>query len=409
MHGRSISHTPTHKFSSGPVIHDKSDKTIKIAVIIPKYGLMGGAENFAYQLTERLARFEKTEIHVFANKWQKGNSSVYFHKIRTIPFPRFLESFSFAINVFLKTRGRYDIIHSHDRIFFMDIFTFHGIPHITWIKKIRKKRWLKLSDMVIAWIEKKGISNPYLKKILPVSSIAADETRKIYDLASDMIKIIHPGISPDFFKNHDKKAARTSIRKRFGFLDSDILLLFVGMNFEIKNLDLVMESLAQCSNKGNNPFKLLIVGRGNKTKYTKKAENLGILNCVAFAGATPFVQDFYLASDIFIMPSKYDTFGMVVPEAMLAGLPVIISSTVGAKDIVVDKSNGFIIPPEADPVMVSRIIFKLQEPSLRKKMGEKARLASLSCSWDAMAKEIYSLYLFIMKRKNALNPNKDKN
>ncbi|GEM_PF-387435 len=373
-------------------IYKEMFSKIKIAIVVPRYGLMGGAENFVYELTERLARFENIEIHVFANKWQRGSSSILFHKIRTISFPRFLGPLSFAIDAFLKTRGRYDLIHSHDRIFFMDIFTFHGIPHVTWIKKVRKKKWLKLSDMIIAWIEGKGLSNSGLKKVLPVSSIAADETQKIYNLSDDIIKIMHPGISFDFFKNHEKQEARKIIRNRFGFSDSDILLLFVGMNFEIKNLDLVMEALAQCTKKDKNSFKLLVVGKGNKAKYTKKAGELGILNQVAFAGATSFVQDFYLASDIFIMPSRYDTFGMVVLEAMLAGLPVIISDTVGAKDLI-DRSNGFIISPEADPAIVSDIIFQLKDSSLRQKMGKEARLRSLSCSWDVMAEEIYSLYL----------------
>ena len=392
-------HIPTH-ISTREICHDDAEinafnKPIKIAVVVPKYGLMGGAENFVYQLTERLAQFEKIEIHVFANKWKKGSSPICFHKIRTISFPRFLEPVSFAINVFLKTRGRYDIIHSHDRIFFMDIFTFHGIPHVTWIKKIRKKKWLKLSDMVIAWIERKGMLNQGLKKILPVSSIAADEMQKMYGLPEERIKIMHPGISHDFFKNHDKREARVRIRKKFGFSDSDILILFVGMNFEIKNLDLVMEAVAQCNKKGENSFKLMVVGKGNRAKYTKKAKQLKIFNQMAFAGATSFVQDFYLASDIFIMPSKYDTFGMVVLEAMLAGLPVIISSTVGAKDLV-NRSNGFIISSESDPVIVSDILFKLKNNTLRQKMGEKARITSLSCSWDAMAEEIYSLYLNLM-------------
>ena len=369
-----------------------SRKPVKIAVVVPKYGLMGGAENFVYELTERLAGKGKIEMHVFANKWQKGSSSIFFHKIWTISFPRFLEPLSFAINVFLKTRGKYDIIHSHDRIFFMDIFTFHGIPHVTWIKKIRKKRWLKLSDMVTAWIEKKGLLNKGLKKILPVSSIAADETLKIYDLPGDIIDIMHPGISPDFFKNHEKKKARKIIRGDFGFSNSDILLLFVGMNFEIKNLDLVMETLAQCNKNDENPFKLLVVGKGNRAKYIKKAKELKIFNQVAFAGATSFVQDFYLASDIFIMPSKYDTFGMVVLEAMLAGLPVIISSTVGARDLV-DRSCGFVISPEEDPAIVSDILFKLKDNSIRWKMGAEARRRSRLCSWDAMAEDIYSLYL----------------
>ncbi|NOX24761.1 MAG: glycosyltransferase family 4 protein [Deltaproteobacteria bacterium] len=379
-------------YKQGHRFRKKPEKRISVAVVVPKYGLMGGAENFVYELTERVAQFKGVDVHLFANKWQNGGDAVTFHKIWTISFPRFLEPISFAVGVWLKTRARYDIIHSHDRIFSMDIFTFHGIPHLTWIKKIRKKRWLKLVDMAIVWIEKKGLTNPRLKKVLPVSSIAEEEMRRIYSFPENVVEVLHPGISLEFFENHSKQAAIKKIRNRFNFSESDLILLFVGMNFEIKNLDLILEAMAQRNKKSRNSFKLLVVGKGNEAKYIRKAGKLGVLNQVVFAGATPFIQDFYLASDIFIMPSRYDTFGMVVLEAMLAGLPVIISENVGARDLI-DNTNGFVLPHDATPLQVSEILCQLENPDLRHRMGENAYLSSMSCSWNAMAEKIYSLYL----------------
>jgi len=54
---------------------------MKIAVVIPKYGLVGGAEGFAYELTERLAMRSRFEIHLFANQWRQGKAPVIFHKV----------------------------------------------------------------------------------------------------------------------------------------------------------------------------------------------------------------------------------------------------------------------------------------------------------------------------------------
>ena len=57
---------------------------MKIAVVIPKYGSVGGAEGFAYEVTERMAKHEGLKLHVFANQWQSGKTSITFHKVPII-------------------------------------------------------------------------------------------------------------------------------------------------------------------------------------------------------------------------------------------------------------------------------------------------------------------------------------
>ncbi|MCK4825744.1 glycosyltransferase, partial [bacterium] len=106
---------------------------MKIGVVIPKYGLVGGAESVAYEVTERLAKREGLEIHVLANQWRSGTKSITFHKVPIISFPRFMRPISFAYfsNKLIRPKD-YDLVHGHDRIFQMDLFTMHGIPHKTW-------------------------------------------------------------------------------------------------------------------------------------------------------------------------------------------------------------------------------------------------------------------------------------
>ena len=86
----------------------------------------------------------------------------------------------------------------------------------------------------------------------------------------------------------------------------------------------------------NHKFKLIVAGKGNIKKYTKMAKEAQIISDVIFTGPVnkEKIIRMYLASDLYIMLSKFDTFGMVVLEAMAAGLPVVISNNVGAKDIV---------------------------------------------------------------------------
>src|ERR1035438_7143143 len=58
----------------------------KIAVVVPKYGMVGGCERFASEITERLARNENFEIHVFANRWVASSDRITFHKVPKVRF-----------------------------------------------------------------------------------------------------------------------------------------------------------------------------------------------------------------------------------------------------------------------------------------------------------------------------------
>jgi UDP-glucose:(heptosyl)LPS alpha-1,3-glucosyltransferase len=377
---------------------------MKIAAVIPKYGLVGGAEGFAYELTERLARRKGFEIHVFANQWQSGKTSITFHKLPTISFPRFIRpiSFAYSSNKWIRFKD-YDLIHSHDRIFQMDLFTMHGLPHKTWVKEARCKP-LSLFDRSTAWVEKKGIMGSAMRMILPVSTLVKDELLKLYDFPESKIRVIHPGVSEDRFSTFNQENRRHQIRQRHGLSPSDMVILFVGMNFEIKRLELVLKGMAHLVGRGNrNPnLKLLVVGKGNKERYVTMARDLGIVNRVIFAGVTHKVEDYYLAGDIFAMPSRFDTFGLAVLEAMMARLPVIITQTVGARDLIDPGVQGFILSGDPSPSDVAEKFAILMEKETRLKMGENAWKAALQHTWDKMVDEVEEIYQFLAKGKNRL-------
>src|SRR3990172_8991464 len=116
------------------------------------------------------------------------------------------------------------------------------------------------------------------------------------------------------------------------------------------------------------------------------ARSLGIPEAVTFAGTqTEGLERYYRAADIFIMLSKFDTFGMVVLEAMAASLPVIVSSNVGAKDLVIHGGNGFIVEEEMDAGGIADLIGLLLDRELRSRMGQEACRTALANSWDAAA------------------------
>lgn len=368
-------------------------KRYTTAVVVPKYGLVGGGERFVQELTERLASDRRYDVHVFANRWQSRSDTITFHKVPIISFPKFLTTISFAWFANHKmAKMSFDIIHTHERIFHADIFTMHGVPHRFWVKEVRRKG-MSLFDHGTSWVERRLVNNGGCRMFLAVSGIAKEKFLQEFRVDPERVQVVHPGVDIDRFNSPDREACRRETRKRYGIGEADTVILFVGMNFELKGLDNLMAAMALTRAKHpSGGLKLLVVGKGNETKYNRLAQRLGIEQDVVFTGVLKeHIEQVYLASDLFAMPSGFDTFGMVVLEAMAASLPVIISGTVGAKDLVKDGSNGFIVDREDADLMHSRIEFML-DAEKRGKMGKEAYRVATHNTWDCVADRVLKLY-----------------
>ncbi len=342
------------------------------------------------------------DIHVFANKWLANGDRLTFHKIPIITFPKFLTTFSFAC--FAKNKMAkigIDFIHAHDRIFDADIFTMHGVPHAFWIHEVRRKN-MSLNDHATAWIEKKLVRNPRCKRFISVSNLASEKFLQSYDVDAKKIQVIHPGIDMERYRGLDRGQCRHEIRSLWGIDETDVVILFVSMNFDIKGLDALMAAVAKSkSNDRSQKIKLLIVGKGEEKKYGRIAKNLGIGNDVIFAGVhREKLERIYLASDIFSILSKFDTFGIAVLEAMAASLPVVVSGNVGAKDLVAHGVNGFIIEDSTDMDRISEKICILLNKEVRMRMGVAAHETALNNTWESVAKKYECIYDELLERNS---------
>jgi len=372
----------------------------KIAVVIPKYGLIGGAEQFAAELTGRLILQTGYDFHLFANRLQSPVSGLIYHRVPIISFPKFFTTVSFAYFVRRRLeKNNFTLVHSHERIYAADIFTLHGIPHRYWIKHIRRKK-MSLYDLATAWVEKKLVYQGGCRKFVAVSALTKEIFLREYAIDPGKIEVIHPGVDLSAYERYDQETVRQKIRQELGIAAGESLILFASMNFEIKGLDAVLMSLAKL-NAQSFPFKLLVAGKGNIKKYSKIAERAQIAPRVIFTGplAKEKLIQMYLAGDLYMMLSEFDTFGMVVLEAMAAGLPVIVSASVGARDIVTEGKNGFIVKDTtASGAIADKIRFLLNKDS-RRQIAEDARSAASGHSWESIAAQYQKIYTDVIAEK----------
>ncbi len=372
----------------------------RIAVVVPKYGLVGGGERFAAELTARLARTGRYEFHVFANRWGAPSPGIAFHKVPAVRFPRSLRPLAFAwLADRMIARCGFDIVHAHERVLRADVFSMHAVPHGVWVRDVRRKR-PSLFDRATISLERRMMANAGRSLFLPVSTIAADALRREYAVASYRVRVVHPGVDVERFAGPDRAACRAEIRARHGIGESDLLVLFVGMNFEVKGLDAVVAAVAAARRaRPDAGIRLLVVGKGDAGKYGGLARSLGIGDAVAFAGPkAEGVERYYRAADLFAMPSLFDTFGMAVLEAMAAGLPVIVSPTVGAKDVVEDGVNGYVVPAPGDADAVGRAIVAIADGETRARLGAEAARTAARHTWDHAAAEVARVYALARER-----------
>ncbi len=373
---------------------DAAPRPPRVAVVVPKYGLVGGGERFAAELTERLSRTGRYEFHVFANRWGAAAPGIAFHRVPAVRFPRTLRPLAFAwLAGRMVARGGFDIVHAHERVFRADVFSMHAVPHAAWVRDVRRKR-PSLFDRATISLERAMMAGAGGSVFLPVSTLAAEALSREYPVAPGRIRVVHPGVDFARFSGPDREACRSEIRRRHGIGAADLLVLFVGMNFEVKGLDTVIAAVAAARRERPDAgVRLLVVGRGDAAKYGELARSLGIGDAVAFAGPQAGgIERYYRAADVFVMLSRFDTFGMAVLEAMASGLPAIVSPGVGARDVVEDGVNGFVTAAPGDVDGAARAIVATADGKARARLGAAALRTSSGHAWDRTAASVAEVY-----------------
>ncbi|MCX7816196.1 MAG: glycosyltransferase family 4 protein [Syntrophales bacterium] len=377
---------------------------VRIGFCIPKYGMIGGAEGFAASLADELASDPMWEIHIFANQWQPSKAPVIFHRIPIPIFPRFLRPLSFALFAHRAcVRAKIDIIHAHDRMFEPDIYTLHGIPHLLWIKEVRRKIQPSLFDLTLGWVEKRMVNSKRNCHFIAVSNLTKEYLLRRYPSASPHVSVVHPGIDPEEVTGPGSKNLRDHTRKKYGIPSDLPIVLFVSMNFHIKGLDFLINALGKLRVLFPEvKFHLVVVGRDNKGPYQRMATNAGIGSSVTFTGilTRKALNELYSSADLFVMPSRFDTFGIVVLEAMAKGLPVILSSKVGAKDLIEENVNGFTIDDPADSARFAYLIKHTLQPVIKLHLSQGAIKTAGAFTWKRTAQKMTEIYRIVLSKKH---------
>lgn len=233
------------------------------------------------------------------------------------------------------------------------------------------------------------------------------ELQWLYELHSDKVHVIPPGVDLERFRPQDKAAAC----KLLGWECNERHLLFVGRIEALKGIDTLIRSLHFVRDEAPElPVRVHIVGgdlEGSQhaldselARLRAVTRGLGLQDQVDFLGSRS--QDtlplYYAAADALVMPSYSESFGMVALEAMACGRPVIASSVGGLKYLVQDGHTGYHVREGDAPQLAARILTLLGEPGALERMGAAARSEAERYSWQRTAAEIETVYTQLLNR-----------
>ena len=202
----------------------------------------------------------------------------------------------------------------------------------------------------------------------------------------DRVVEIPNGIDLKKFKSNQKEI--NNLQKKYEI--NKKLVLYVGRIHKSKGLEYLIRAVKDID------CQVLIVGRdsGYKKELEKIAKKLGIRDKIIFTGAVSEKElvNSYFASDVFVLASEHEGFGLVVIEAMACGLPVIVSDRGSLPYIVNNEKNGFVFGFGNIKELNNKIKKVFEEGKNSKKISLEAKKDSKKCDWDNIVKMYEKVY-----------------
>lgn len=156
---------------------------------------------------------------------------------------------------------------------------------------------------------------------------------------------------------------------------SPVVFCYLGQLIPRKGIDILIQAAARLRSQGNMNFKILLIGSGDTEWARRLAAEAGLADCVEFTGflSGAAMRARLAGGDVFVLPTRQDTYAAVVHEAACLGLPLLISKHAGAADALVKQGvNGFVFDP-GNPAELAVRMGELMEPDLRLRMGAQSR------------------------------------
>ncbi len=332
------------------------------------------------------------------------------HPLPKIILKDYIQEYTDQILEFASSKGlHYDLIHSH---YWMSGLAAEKLGEIWGVPVIQMFHTLGKLKQLVAQNKEEAEGDYRIRgeshvigiadRIVASTSTEKQQLENLYGADPSQIEVIPPGVDLHHFypipPDEAKEYVGVPLDKR--------MLLFVGRIEPLKGIKTLLKALAILRQNGQAGEKLClaVIGGDLEEDQTKESQEMKLLrelreeyqlqDMVTFLGkrSQDSLPYYYSAAEMVIMPSHYESFGMVALESMACGTPVIASMVGGLIHLVEDGITGYHVPVEDPTALSQRIAGLLDDKALRYRMGHDAFAFAKEYSWENISARIIDLY-----------------
>ena len=227
----------------------------------------------------------------------------------------------------------------------------------------------------------------------------------LYGANMEKVIVIPPGVDLERFQ----PIAKAEAKKKVGIPCGDKNIMFAGRIEPLKGIDTLIQAMALIKERHPDVVEntcVAIIGGdpwsdnpdAEMARLQAMRQMLGIHDIILFLGAKDqdVLPNYYAAAEMVVMPSHYESFGMVALEAMAMGRPVIASEVGGLAFLIHDGINGYHVPTRDPQALAERIYELLTNDQCREEMGRLARKNAEKFDWSIIAEHIIGVYRHLL-------------
>jgi UDP-glucose:(heptosyl)LPS alpha-1,3-glucosyltransferase len=362
---------------------------LRIAYVVHDYNRHGGHSRYVAELATRFKRDH--EVHVYANTFDEPEpDDLTFHRVPAWRPNALASILSFVLPATLGVRGGYDIVHSQGLCGLRhNVATAHFCQpawHGALAQENRGLTWKQwLARLLITPLERRALCGRGTRRVIAISQRVRADLAQYFHRA-DGVRLVYHGVDLDTFHPRHLQRYRDEVRAALGIDPHTCLALFVG-NLQ-KGAAAAIRAVARV------PGVQLLLVSGSDTAADRAvalAEN--VADRVLFQAHSKQVERYYAAADLFVFPTLYEPYGMVISEAMASGLPVVAPRTAGAAELIRHGVSGWLTASAWDVEEIAAGLRTLATDTPRRAaMGSAARAAVETYTWDAAARRTMDVY-----------------
>jgi D-inositol-3-phosphate glycosyltransferase len=356
-----------------------------------------------------------------------GNRVVHVPAGPEVPLPKselvsHVPEFTEGVRRFAESKGmRYDLVHSHYWLSGLAAEqlsdAWNGAPLVQMFHTLGEmKNRVARSPEERESPERIGVEKHLLARAdRVIASTLAEQTqiRFLYKANDRKLVIIPPGVDLTHFYPIDADEAKAFV----GLKPDDRMVLYVGRIEPLKGVETLIRAMScvKLIHEGP-PVHLAIIGgdpaasaaemTAEMIRLQRLCDDLDMGQTVLFLGKRrqDTLQYYYSAAEVVVMPSHYESFGMVALEAMACGTPVLASEVGGLAFLVQDGETGFTVPDGDPDLLAERLQLLLGNPERRAQMGRHAAEYARDYSWRNIAGQLVKVYRELLERQRSIVP-----